>query len=142
MAIAAPPSSVLVRVVPLASAGDTAQDQGCTVAEAVTVLRQASASGLDVAGVSFDIASLRRSPRAWASAVAAAARVFGAAAEVGLRETRSTSVAGCPALEDGAPPLATYAATLERALHQEFGLARPRARSCGSAGSSSAPPRA
>ena len=85
VAIAAPGSSVLVRVVPLATAGDAAQDQGCTVAEAVTVLRQACASGLDIAGVSFEIASLRRSPRAWASAVGASARVFGAAAEVGLR---------------------------------------------------------
>ncbi len=126
VAIAAPGSSVLVRVVPLATAGDAAQDQGCTVAEAVTVLRQACASGLDVAGVSFEIASLRRSPRAWASAVGASARVFGAAAEVGLRLDTLDLGGGLPALEDGAPPLAAYAATLERALHQEFGLARPR----------------
>ena len=126
VAIAAPGSSVLVRVVPLATAGDAAQDQGCTVAEAVTVLRQACASGLEVAGVSFEIASLRRSPRAWASAVGASARVFGAAAEVGLRLDTLDLGGGLPALEDGAPPLAAYAATLERALHQEFGLARPR----------------
>jgi ornithine decarboxylase len=124
VAIAAPTSAVLVRVVPLSSTEDGAE--GCTVPEAVTVLRQAAASGLDATGVSFEIASLRRSPRAIAAAVGASARLFGAAAEAGVQLDTIDLGGGLPAVEDGAPPLASYAATLDRSLLQEFGLARPR----------------
>ena len=124
VAIAAPTSAVLVRVVPLSPTEEGAE--GCTVPEAVTVLRQAAASGLDAVGVSFEIASLRRSPRAITAAVGASARLFGAAAEAGVQLDTIDLGGGLPALEDGAPPLASYAATLDRSLLQEFGLARPQ----------------
>ena len=126
VAIAAPGSSVLVRVVPLSAAGDAAQDQGCTVAEAVTVLRQACASGLESPASPSrsrpSVAARARGPPPSELRPASSARP----PRSGLRLDTVDLGGGLPAMEDGAPPLAAYAATLERALHQEFGLARPR----------------
>jgi ribosomal protein L21 len=71
-----------------------------------------------------------RRPGAWRLRVPAAARVFTALAERGIRPWLLDLGGGFPAhLEDGAPPLAAYGATIELALRRSFddaGLPRPQ----------------
>ena len=139
VAIAAPGSSVLVRVVPLASAGDAAQDQGCTVAEAVTVLRQACASGLDIAGVSFEIASLRRS-RGRGRRPSVPRRACSAPRpRWACDSARSTSAAACPRSRTARLRWRRTPRPSSAPCTRSSASPAP-ARSCGSAASSSALP--
>ncbi|MEO5852314.1 MAG: type III PLP-dependent enzyme [Nocardioides sp.] len=129
VAEAAPGSAVLCRLVTSGDGSDwpLSRKYGCSTSEAVTVLRRAAECGLDPAGISFHVGSQQRDPHAWASPIAAAARVFGCLREAGLRPWLLDLGGGFPAaLEGGAPPLALYGASIDRALRQEFGVDRPR----------------
>ena len=129
VAEAAPGSAVLCRIHPSGRGPDRSMSRsdGCSTGEAVAVLLVAAERGLDPAGVAFHVGSRQRDPHAWRSPIAASAHVFGALRETGLRPWLLDLGGGFPtALEGGAPPLALYGASIDRALRQEFGVDRPR----------------
>jgi ornithine decarboxylase len=127
VALAAPGTAVLCRIVPKGDDTSRPARPGCSAERAVRLLRQAAASGLDPAGVSFHVASEDPQPRAWRSPIAAAARIFDALRTAGHRPWLLDLGGGFPAaFTDGAPPEALYAAAIDRHLHQEFGVGRPR----------------
>jgi ornithine decarboxylase len=132
VAEAAPGSEVLCRIVTSGegSDGPLSRKYGCSAPQAVEILAEADRLGLAAAGISFHVGSQQRDPGAWASPVAAAARVFTALGERGIRPWLLDLGGGFPAhLEDGAPPLAAYGASVELALRRAFddaGPPRPR----------------
>jgi ornithine decarboxylase len=100
---------------------------GCPAEMAVHLLRHARDSGLKPRGVSFHVGSQQDEPATWRSAIATAARVFHAAAKAGLSLDLLNLGGGLPAhYRAEIPPLAVYAETIETALRDNFGDARPR----------------
>ena len=129
VAEAAPGSSVLCRIVTSGQGSDwpLSRKYGCSTSQAVQILRAAAAAGLDPAGVSFHVGSQQRDPDAWASPVAASARVFAALRADGLAPWLLDLGGGFPAHhEGGCPPLASYGAAIELLLRRHFGHRRPR----------------
>ena len=119
VADAAPGSAVLFRIHASGRGPDRPRSRpdGRSTGEAVAVLLRAAESGLDPAGVAFHVGSRQRDPHAWRSPIAASAHVFGALRESGLRPWLLDLGGGFPAaLEGGAPPLALYGASIDRAL--------------------------
>ena len=103
----APRTAVLCRLVTSGEGSDwpLSRKYGCSTAQAVAVLRYAARLGLDPAGVSFHVGSQQRDPEAWATPIAAAARVFAALRAAGLRPRLLDLGGGFPAsLADGCPP--------------------------------------
>jgi diaminopimelate decarboxylase len=83
--------------------------------------------GLDPAGVAVQVGSRRHDPRAWRMPIAVAATVYSVLHRAGHRPWLLGLGGGLPAgHEAGAPPLSVFAASIDRALRQEFGLDRPR----------------
>jgi len=118
----APGSAVLVRV----SRGQ-AGTGGCTPTEAVSVLVGAARLGLDAAGVSVDVGAERLNPVAWRAPIAVASSIFTALRKAGHRPWLMGVGGGLPAThENGAPPASLFAAAIDRALRQEFGIERPQ----------------
>jgi ornithine decarboxylase len=118
----APRSAVLVRVT-RGSAGAV----GCTPTEAVSVLVGAARLGLDAAGVSVDVGTERLNPVAWRAPVAVAGSIFTALRKAGHQPWLLGVGGGLPAThENGAPPASLFAAAIDRALRQEFGIERPQ----------------
>lgn len=129
VAAAAPGSAVLCRLLTSGFGSDwpLSRKFGCPETDCVTVLRLAAELGLEPAGVSFHVGSQQRHPQAWASPIAAAARIFAELRRTGLRPRVLDLGGGFPAgLEGGHPPLAEYGAALEHALATSFGGARPQ----------------
>ena len=129
VALAAPGSSVLYRSVSAGHAAGrrVARSLDRSSQQAVLALRQAAASGLEAAGLSWRVGAQRRDPHAWRAPISASARTFTELRAEGLRPWVLDLGGGLlAAREDGTPPLALYAASIDRALHQEFGVARPR----------------
>jgi ornithine decarboxylase len=129
LAQAAPGSSVLVRIVTSGTGSDwpLSRKYGCTVEDAAALLVEASALGLDAAGVSFHVGSQQRDPHAWAAPIASAARVFAAARAAGLHPWLLDLGGGFPARLDGEPlPIADYGRVIETHLEAAFGADRPR----------------
>lgn len=129
VALAAPGSAVLYRSVSAGRAAGRRAAPGLDRSSqpAAVALRQAAASGLEAAGLSWRVGAQRRDPHAWRAPIAASARVFAALRAEGLRPWVLDLGGGLPAPhEEGTPPLALYAASIDRALRQEFGVARPR----------------
>lgn len=120
VALAAPGAAVLHRLM------TTAPGPDCVTRQAVVVLRQAAASGLEAAGISCH-AGTPRDPRAWRAPIAAAGRIFSALKVEGLRPWVLDLGGGLPApRQPGTPPLSLYGAAIDLALAQTFGGARPR----------------
>jgi ornithine decarboxylase len=120
---------VLCRIVTSGEGSDwsLSRKYGCSLDQAVHVLRSAAAVGLDAAGVSFHVGSQQRDPQAWAAPVAASARVFATLRADGLDPWLLDLGGGFPAhLEGGCPPLASYGATIETLLRRHFGARRPQ----------------
>ena len=129
VASAAPGSSVLCRIVTSGRGSDwpLSRKYGCATHEAVRILGEAAAAGLDPAGVSFHVGSQQRDPDAWDAPVAAAARIFEALRADGVHPWLLDLGGGFPAHhEGGAPPLACYGAAIELQLRRHFGQHRPR----------------
>ena len=129
LADAAPGSSVLVRIVTSGTGSDwpLSRKYGCTVEDAVALLVDAAALGLDAAGVSFHVGSQQRDPHAWAAPISSAARVFAAARAAGLHPWLLDLGGGFPARLDGEPlPIADYGRAIETHLETAFGADRPR----------------
>ena len=117
----APGSAVLVRV----TKGQGGA--GCTPTEAVSVLVGAARLGLDAAGVSVDVGAERLNPVAWRAPVAVASSIFTALRKSGHQPWLLGVGGGLPAThENGAPPASLFAAAIDRALRQEFGIERPQ----------------
>ena len=99
VAEAAPGAAVLCRLVTSGDGSDwpLSRKYGCSVGQAVDILRLAAELGLDAAGVSFHVGSQQRDPNAWRSPIAAAAtRVRARCAPTGSPRGCSTSAAGSP----------------------------------------------
>lgn len=129
VAEAAPGTAVLCRLLTSGEGSDwpLSRKYGCSVTQAVGLLRLAADLGLDPAGVAFHVGSQQRDPQAWRSPIAAAARVFAALADVGLRPWLLDLGGGFPARHEGeAPALTAYAEVIEDQLMRSFGDARPR----------------
>ncbi|HEU4997862.1 MAG TPA: type III PLP-dependent enzyme [Lapillicoccus sp.] len=129
VADAAPGSAVLCRLVTSGDGSDwpLSRKYGCSVGQAVEILRLAAEVGLDPAGVSFHVGSQQRDPEAWRSPIAAAATVFGALRGDGLTPWLLDLGGGFPARHEGdVPPLAAYGAVIEDQLVRSFGDSRPR----------------
>lgn len=129
VAEAAPGTAVLCRLLTSGEGSDwpLSRKYGCTVAQAVDLLRLAADLGLDAAGVAFHVGSQQRDPQAWRRPIAAAARVFAALADAGLRPWLLDLGGGFPAHHEGdAPALTTYGEVIEDQLERSFGTARPR----------------
>jgi len=125
----APGAAVLCRLVTSGNGSDwpLSRKYGCSVGQAVDILRLAVALGLDAAGVSFHVGSQQRDPNAWRSPIAAAASVFEAVRADGLSPWLLDLGGGFPARHEGdIPPLAAYGAVIEDQLRQSFGEHRPR----------------
>jgi ornithine decarboxylase len=100
---------------------------GCAPEMAVDLLCRAKGLGLRPLGVSFHVGSQQTEPKRWADEIAVAAEVFRACAKAGLALELLNLGGGFPAqYRSAVPPLAAYAATIEEALTQHFGGARPR----------------
>jgi ornithine decarboxylase len=129
VAEAAPGTAVLCRLLTSGEGSDwpLSRKYGCTGPQAVDLLRLAAALGLDPAGVAFHVGSQQRDPQAWRAPIAAAARVFEALADAGLRPWLLDLGGGFPAHHEGdAPALTTYGEVIEDQLGRSFGTARPR----------------
>lgn len=129
VAEAAPGSSVLCRLSTTGQGSDwsLSRKYGCSVREAVRILRTAAEAGLEPAGVSFHVGSQQRDPEAWAAPIRAAAHVFDAVRYHGLQPRLLDLGGGFPAdLEGDTPPLAAYGAAIERHLLHCFGERRPQ----------------
>jgi ornithine decarboxylase len=125
----APGSAVLCRLVTSGDGSDwpLSRKYGCSIGQAVTILRSAAAMGLDAAGVSFHVGSQQRDPEAWRSPIAAAATVFDALRHEGLSPWLLDLGGGFPARHEGdVPSLAAYGAVIENQLVRSFGDSRPR----------------
>jgi len=121
----APGSSVLCRVAGRAP-GATGR-HGRTPTEAVSVLVGAARLGLDPAGVAVDVGAGRLNPVAWRASIAVASSIFTALGKTGLRPWLLGVGGGLPAAhESGAPPTSLFAAAIDRALREEFGIRRPQ----------------
>lgn len=121
VALAAAGSAVLYRLMTSTPGPD------CATRQAVKVLRQAAASGLEVAGLSCHVGPPPIDPFAWQAPVAAAGRIFGALRAEGLRPWVLDLGSGLPAPgRRGTPPLSLYGAAIDRVLAHTFGRARPR----------------
>lgn len=121
VALVAPGSAVLYRLMTATAGPD------CATPQAVLVLRQAAASGLEAAGVSCHVGPRPRGPNAWRAPVAASARVFATLRGEGIRPWVLDLGSGLPApRQEGRPPLAMYAAAIDLALGESFGRTRPR----------------
>jgi ornithine decarboxylase len=129
VAQAAPGTAVLCRLVTSGDGSDwpLSRKFGCSVTQAVEILRLAGRLGLDPAGVSFHVGSQQRDPDAWRSPIAAAATVFRALRGGGLDPWLLDLGGGFPARHEGdAPALAAYGAVIEEQLRESFGTQRPR----------------
>jgi ornithine decarboxylase len=130
VAEAAPGTAVLCRLVTSGAGSDwpLSRKYGCSVPQAVDILRAAPALGLDPAGVSFHVGSQQRDPEAWRSPIAAAATVFHALAADGLRPWLLDLGGGFPAHhEGGVPAIEAYGAVIEDELARSFERgSRPR----------------
>ncbi len=120
----APRSAVLCRLSTTGAGSDwpLSRKYGCSVAEAVEILRLAAGLGLDPAGTAFHVGSQQRDPAAWAAPVASSAEVFGALQAHGLRPWLLDLGGGLPAEHEGGHPgLAAYGAAIRTALTTSFG---------------------
>ena len=130
LADAAPGASMLVRIVTSGSGSDwpLSRKYGCSVEDAVALLRDAARLGLDPAGVSFHVGSQQRDPQAWGPPIRSAARVFEAVRAHGIRPWLLDLGGGFPAaLEGGAvPSVGQFGAAIEAHLADAFGDDRPR----------------
>ena len=87
---------------------------GCSVGQAVEILRPAAELGLDPAGVSFHVGSQQRDPNAWRSPIAVAATVFASCARAGHAPVAARPRRRVPRSHEGEiPPLAGYGAVIE-----------------------------
>jgi ornithine decarboxylase len=129
VAEAAPGTAVVCRLVTSGDGSDwpLSRKYGCSVGQAVEILRLAAELGLDAAGVSFHVGSQQRDPNAWRSPIAAAATVFESLLRDGHAPWLLDLGGGFPARHEGEiPPLAAYGAVIEDQLRQSFGEHRPR----------------
>ncbi|KAB7745198.1 hypothetical protein GA707_04365 [Nostocoides sp. F2B08] len=129
VAQAAPGSSVLCRLVTSGAGSDwpLSRKYGVSTAEALDILLLAAHLGLDPAGVSFHVGSQQRDPGAWATPVAASARVFAGLRAYGLRPWLLDLGGGFPArLAGDEPAVADYASAIRTALRASFGSDLPR----------------
>jgi ornithine decarboxylase len=129
VAEAAPGTAVLCRIVTSGSGSDwpLSRKYGCSVGQAVDILRLGADLGLDVAGVSFHVGSQQRNPNAWRHPIAAAATVFETLRRHGIAPWLLDLGGGFPARHEGeVPELAAYAEVIEDQLRRSFGDHRPR----------------
>ena len=130
LADAAPGASVLVRIVTSGSGSDwpLSRKYGCSVEDAVALLRDAARLGLDPAGVSFHVGSQQRDPQAWGPPIRSAARVFEAVRAHGIRPWLLDLGGGFPAALEGGgvPSVSEFGAAIEAHLADAFGDDRPR----------------
>lgn len=125
----APGTAVVCRLITSGDGSDwpLSRKYGCSVAQAVEILRAAATRGLDPAGVSFHVGSQQRDPEAWRSPIAAAATVFGALRADGYRPWLLDLGGGFPARHEGdVPELPAYGRVIEDQLSRSFGAYRPR----------------
>jgi len=130
LADAAPGASMLVRIVTSGSGSDwpLSRKYGCSVEDAVALLRDAARLGLDPAGVSFHVGSQQRDPQAWGPPIRSAARVFEAVRAHGIRPWLLDLGGGFPAALEGGevPSVSEFGAAIETHLADAFGDDRPR----------------
>lgn len=129
LAAVAPASSVLVRVVTTGSGSDwpLSRKYGCTVDEAVGLLRYAGDVGLVAAGVSFHVGSQQRDPQAWGPPIRSAAKVFAAVRAAGHHPWLIDLGGGFPAsLDGGEPGVAAYGRAIRAQLREAFGADVPQ----------------
>jgi ornithine decarboxylase len=128
VAEAAPGSRVLCRLVTSGEGSDwpLSRKYGCSTYEAVEVLTLADQLGLEAAGVSFHVGSQQRDPEAWATPIAAAARVFELLRTRGISPHVLDLGGGFPAShEDGCRAVSAYGEAIDRHLQRAFGDDRP-----------------
>ena len=125
LADAAPGASMLVRIVTSGSGSDwpLSRKYGCSVEDAVALLRDAARLGLDPAGVSFHVGSQQRDPQAWGPPIRSAARVFEAVRAHGIRPWLLDLGGGFPAALEGGevPSVSEFGAAIEAHLADAFG---------------------
>jgi ornithine decarboxylase len=128
LSAAAPGSDVLVRLATSGAGSDwpLSGKFGCRPADAVELLIEAEARGLQPAGVSFHVGSQQRDPHRWEPPIAAAAMIFAELRARGLAPWLLDLGGGLPAAHEGDHPgLETYAGVIHAALDTHFGRDRP-----------------
>ncbi|MGH3518151.1 MAG: type III PLP-dependent enzyme [Haloechinothrix sp.] len=94
---------------------------GCAESEAAQLLVGAHRLGLEPAGIGFHVGSQQLDVHAWDSGIAAAARVFGACAERGIRlKTLNLGGGFAACYTDPAPAAVEYAESIDSALRRHF----------------------
>ena len=125
----APGTAVVCRLLTSgkASGWPLTRRNGCSVSQAVDVLRLAADLGLDPAGISFHVGSNERDPDAWRLPIVGAATVFETLGHQGITPWLLDLGGGFSADHEGhAAPLAAYGAVIEDQLSRSFGHHRPR----------------
>jgi len=99
---------------------------GCHPEIATELLLRAKSLGVRPIGVSFHVGSQQTEPEAWQAPIAMAREVFSDCARQGVPLDFLNLGGGLPArYRSPISPLARYAETIDTALHQNFGSARP-----------------
>jgi len=100
---------------------------GCHAEMASELLLRAPELGLRPLGVSFHVGSQQTEPDAWHAAIHMAHGVFRHCAHRGVTLDLLNLGGGLPAqYRSAVPPLERYAETIDAALNEHFGQARPR----------------
>jgi len=121
LAAAAPGTTVLVRIMTDDSRSATpfGGKFGCSVGDAIQLIRRAVKLGLVVGGVSFHVGSQQLDPSAWAGGIATSAEVAAAVAPIPLPCLDLGGGFPVPYLEP-VPPLCDCAASINAALKRHF----------------------
>ncbi len=125
----APGTAVVCRLLTSggASGRPLSRRYGCSVSQAVDILRLAADFGLDAAGISFHVGSQHRDPNAWRPPIADAATVFEALGREHITPWLLDLGGGFPSGHQGhVAPLAAYGEVIEDQLNRSFGHHRPR----------------
>ncbi|GGM80252.1 ornithine decarboxylase [Longimycelium tulufanense] len=128
IAAEAPGSSVFCRLLvePAGAKTPFGRKFGCSADMAIDLLARAAELGLAPYGVSFHVGSQQTDPDAWEGGIAAAARVFRALAERGIRARFLNLGGGFPASYlEPASPLPVYGKAVRAAVERHFGGMSP-----------------
>ena len=129
VAEASPGAQVLCRILTSGEGSDwpLSRKYGCSVAQAIDILRVAAQRGLVVAGLSFHVGSQQRDPAAWDPPIEAAARIFATLRAEGMSPWLLDLGGGFPADHVGSQPgLPAYGAAIEGSLQRHFASKRPQ----------------
>lgn len=123
LAIAAPASSVMCRIITSGEGADwpLSKKFGCDPDDAVALLARARHLGLTPAGISFHVGSQQRDPGQWEKALGSIANIADSLEHLCPNAVMVNVGGGLPAhYVQKVPPLNEYALSIQEALRQRF----------------------